>query len=420
MSNDEDQLRSLFGRLADRQTVHSTDGVWLTERFRRRRARQGVAAAAATVCGVVAVAVIIAVPHDGGRATVVTEPVSPAPSPTAESTATPTTQASPPTAPVPPRLTAATGTRLVVVQGTRLELLDTDTGRRTLLATDRRLLGNDRIDVAVVEGELVLLANNNTGAGNGPNEVLATTAGPGSALRRIGEASYLRPSQTNGRVWLVAENDTNDSPGSTLAEVDTHGAVYRHATFANSFSVEPFAGEFLRPTQLADGSTGDDTELVDAHGRRQHLYRGRLVAVHGDTAVISQASEPCSRDCRLLVLTSNGGVRARTVTFDALPYLVEPALTPDGAQLFISNAVTEDGSLDRLTELDLTRGQRREVDDAWSARYYGPSMTFSPAGRWMFFTDATGRNVDAYDLTTRRAFRVLGSFATITQLAVYG
>ncbi len=321
--------------------------------------------------------------------------------------------------PVPAPLSATTGTRLVVVQGTRLELLDVDTGRRTLLPTDPRLLGGERIDVAAVAGQLVMLDNDNTGAGNGPVDVFATTAGPGSALRKIGAASHVMASSHADRVWLVSAEERDMGPTSTFIEVGAAGRVYRRASVAGWGAV-PFADGFLRATVQADGSSGDDTELVDARGTRLRRYAGRVLAVRASTAILSEAN--CTNSCDLRVLSAGSFVRERTVRAVALPPLPDDgwALTADAAHLFAARPVNEGSSALRITDLDLRTGASRDLAGAWAARYFGPSATLSDDGRFLFFIDAAGTHIDAYDLGTGQAVRVGGTFATITQLARAG
>ena len=411
MTAEEQQLRDLFAQLARRQVPRGTDGGLLRALKRRRRTR--IATATLAVLVLVAGGVVAAeLPGGSGGQMVTADPTA---SPTATEMPTQTATASRPPLPafpVPPTLTAKTGTLLVVVQETRLELLDVDTGKRTLLTTDRRLLGNDRIDVLGVGGQLVMLADNQTGAGNGPNEVLATTAGPGSPLRVIGQASYLRSSSSPGRLWLVSVLDTNN-PMEKLVEVDLHGGVHQAVTFRDVLNTEPFARGFLRETVMPDGSSGHATELVDARNRLLKSYLGSVVAVQGDTAVLADRS--CPRDCTATVLSARGSLIARRERSTALDLSSESTLSPDGARLLIDEP---DGrvSATHLTALMLSGGGYQSIDDAWGARYYGPSVRFSPDGRWMFFIDADEKSIDAHDLTTHRSYRVPGRFRTITQL----
>jgi hypothetical protein len=323
-----------------------------------------------------------------------------------------------PPPPVPPRLTAKTGARLLVVQGTRLQTLDVDAGRVRALPRTAHASDYDRLDVVAVDGQLVLVGDNNTGAGSGPFPAYATTAGPGSRLRALGEASYLLPSEHSGRVWLAAVVDTNDATaGTTLTEVDLSGRVHQRAHFR--YGAQPFAGGFLRQAGAnAPGDAGDQgTDLVDAQGRVLHNYAGRVVLVTGNTAILSLTDAPCSGQCRLQVLTAGATIEERTVTVAALPGLSELGLSRDGSRLFTSDIV-EGGSNPPswVTELDLRTGRVHRLTDAWAETYYGASFVFSADGRWMFFSDVDAKHVDAYDLTTRRAFRVPGTFGTITQL----
>jgi hypothetical protein len=323
-----------------------------------------------------------------------------------------------PPPPVPPRLTARTGARLLVVQGTRWQTLDVDTGRMRTLPRPADAAEYDRLDVVAVGRQLVLVGDNNTGAGNAPSPAYVTTDGPGSRLREIGQASYLLRSAHPGRVWLVADKDTNaDDAGSTLTEVDLSGVVHQRAHFR--YGAQPFAGGFLRQAGTnAPGDAGDQgTDLVDGHGRVLHNYAGRVVLVTGNTAILSLTDAPCSGQCRLQVLTAGATIEERTVTVAALPGLSELGLSRDGSRLFTSEIV-EGGSNPPswVTELDLRTGRVHRLTDAWAETFYGPSFVFSADGRWVFFSDVDAKHVDAYDLTTRRAFRVPGTFGTITQL----
>jgi hypothetical protein len=345
---------------------------------------------------------------------------SESPSPSAEPSPSP---ASPVPTPTPPRLTAATGSRLVVVQGTQLEVLDVDTGRISSLPRHPRAADYDRLDVVAVAGQLVLLGDNNTGAGSGPFPAYATTSGPGSRLRVVGQASYLIRSVHLDRVWLVADVDNNNAAeaGSTLTEVDVRGVVHKRAHFRHRFGVQPFADGFLVDASLtAPGDAGDQgTDLVDAHGRRLHHYDGHPRIVSGNTALLAANDVPCRRDCPLLVLTAGASISERTVEMDAVPGLTELGLSRDSTRLFTSVMVEgTEKPPSRVTELDLETGRAHQLTDAWAETFFGASFVFSPDGRWMFFSDADARHVNAYDLTMRRTFRVKGSFRTITQLEV--
>ena len=346
---------------------------------------------------------------------------SPSPSPTPSSAPSPSPRLSPVPAPTPPPLTAKTGSRLLVVQGTRLEVLDVDSGRREVLTTSRDLgTSYDRLDVVATGGRLVLVGDNNTGAGSGPFDAYVTRPVPGSSFRVVGQASYLRPSDHAGRVWLVADKDTNDADsGETLVEVDVRGVVHQRAHFSHRFGVLPFAGGFLVDADVtAPGDAGEQgTDLVDARGRLRHHYPSPVLLVDGDTALLADNNEPCARACRLQVLTAGSRVVERTVLVDALSQPLEAALSPDHSRLFTGVIVEgSDKPPTRVSELDLRTGHVHELADAWGETFYAPSFVFSPDSRWMFFADADGVHVNAYDLSARRSFRVQGDFGTITQL----
>jgi hypothetical protein len=71
-----------------------------------------------------------------------------------------------------------------------------------------------------------------------------------------------------------------------------------------------------------------------------------------------------------------------------------------------------------FTEVDLRDGTRRPLDGALGSTYYPNLPQQSRDGRWLYWVDADGKHVDAFDRTTGRAYRVKGDFRTITQLAV--
>jgi hypothetical protein len=396
-----------------------------TDLLSSRRGRVTAAALVVLALAVVAIAALrpdrqgVGTPIAGASPSASPSPGSLSPSPDPGPSPSPSPL---PPAPVPPRLTAKTGARLLVVQGTRLDLLDVDTGERTRVATDPLLVHHDRIDVISIGGQLVMLGNNQTGAGNGPYPAYATTAGPGSRLRLLGQASYLLPSIHQDRVWLIAEVESNAAEaGSTLTEVDVRGAVHQRVRFRHRFSVHPFAGGFLVDASVtAPGDAGDQgTDLVDASGRRLHHYDGHPHLVRGDTAVLARKDAPCSRHCPLLVLTAGPRISERTVNIDVEPGLAQLGLSPDSSRLFTSVIVegtTKPPSL--VTDVHLETGAAHQLTDAWAETYYGPSFVFNRDGRWLFFSDVDARHIDGYDLTTGRAFRVRGSFATITQLEV--
>jgi hypothetical protein len=311
---------------------------------------------------------------------------------------------------VPPRLHAATGSRLLVVQGTRLQLLDVDSGRRTTIRTVPHPEQYDRLDAVVVGSELVLVGDNNTGAGTGPFPVYATTAGPGSSLRTIGDASFLMSSERSGRVWLRTWYDDNERHTDALTEVDLRGRVHRQPPF----EAQPFGSHYLRGTGVDDR----DTELVDAAGRRLHLYKGRHLGLVSRGTAFLEPQTPCG-PCRLTIVRSGTPQTERGVTVEEMPSLFDAQISPDGSKL-LSGIHDENAGLpySRITELDLKTGRSRDVSDALSASYVGASFQFSRDGRWLFFIDADTKSVDAYDLKRRRSFRVPGRFDTITQLVV--
>lgn len=415
MTRDEDELRGLFQQLAERQTPRGTDGGWLKERLRRRRARQGVAAGALAVLAVAGVAFGATVPgRDDDGATVAQLSASPTPSPTEEQSPSPEPSEGPrpsPAPPIPPPLMETTGARLVVAQGTHLEVLDVDTGARTAIPTDPRLANYDRIDVLAVGAQLVFLGDDQTGAGNGPNPAYATTTGPGSPLRAIGEASDVQPSDRAGRVWLESISEGTGSR-TTLTEVDLTGHVHRHASLNGTFGAEPFAGGYLRRSPTND----KDTELADSTGHVSHRYPDTDVITVSDSAAVLASRVGCEQQCQLHVLTAGAGVTEHTVTINATA-LDDVGLTRDASRLFVAARRGGDGAPPlMLSEIDLGTGRTRPAPDAWAAPYYGPSLRFSRDGRWMFFTDGDLKSVDAYDLTNRRAYRLKGTFDVITQL----
>jgi hypothetical protein len=321
---------------------------------------------------------------------------------------------------VPPPLTLKTGVRLVVEQSTQLDVLDVDTGRLTRLARDPDFVHYDRLDVLATGGQLVMVGDNNTGAGSGPFPVYGTTAGPRSKLRPLGqEASSLMPSAHRGRVWLVADNETSDPAwGETLLEVDVRGVVRRRATFVHWFGVQPFGSGFLRTTHLADGSDGPDTELVDERGRRQRLFPGQgVLAVYGTTAVLGETM-PCDKGpCRLRVLTAGVPLGERAVALAEKPQTSRFRVNPAGTRLLARNPRGGLGPADVLSEIDLRTGESRPVEAASAdGNFFGPQ--FSADGRWMLFVDGDRAHIDAFDLRERHAYRVKGTFSRFTQITV--
>ena len=339
-------------------------------------------------------------------------PPSPSPSPAPPASPAPSPSYLPPR--VPPPLAAKTGSRLVVVQGTKLELLDVDAGAATPFQTDYRLVDHDRIDVLSVGKQLVMVGDDQTGAGTGPYPAYATTNGPGSPMHTIGQAGYLVPSDHAGRVWL---SDVTQEPSTTLTEVDLQGRVYRHAGFEGTFGADPFAGGYLRQTVMPDKSEGEDVELVDDSGKRRLLYKHvSVLVVSGDTALLADRVA-CAKKCDLHVLTAGSTVTEHVLHLGATPDLIEAGITNDSSRLFVGvrqESTSPAPSL--ISELSLTSGAMRQMTDAYAATYYGASYQFTPDGRWMFFVDADEKHVNAYDLAARRAYRVKGDFAQITQL----
>jgi hypothetical protein len=402
-------------------TTQPRDELRSAERRPSTRGRLAVAAFVVLALAVVAIATLrpdrqgVGTPLAGASASSSPIAESPSPEPTAAPSPSPSPSPSSSPAPVPPPLRLKTGARLLVVQGTRLEVADLDSGGRTRLATDPRLQNHDRLDAMSVAGQLVLLGDDQTGAGNGPYPAYATTTGPGSFLRAIGRASSLFPSDRAGRLWLTADDD--GAAGEKWSEVDVHGVVHRKATFRSGFGVKPFGPGFLRGIDAADGSAGSETELVDGVGRRLRLFAGRdFVASSGRTAVLAERS-PCARACDLSILTAGTSVRERHLEVDEAPSAGYAVLSPDGSSLYVTEPANGvGGGPSELSEIHLTDGSTLPVPGAFAASFFGPSMRFTPDGRWVFFVDADEVHVDAWDRVERQAYRVNGSFARITQL----
>ena len=413
MTTDEDQLRALFGTLADRQPATGTDGAWLRERWRRRQARRAGIAAMAVVVAVAGAGVLL-LPEGGSEPSLVASPEpSPAGSPTSSAAPSPTPSRSP--YPAPPLLDQRTEVRLLVVQGTRLSLLDVDSGRVEAWPTDPRLADNDRLDATRIGGEVVLVPDNSTGAGGGGGTVFATTQGPGSRLRAIGSSDpYLQASARAGRIWLSSAEDTN-TPRTTLTEVDLTGRVSRRVVLADTVGAIPFAGGFLRDALPAADSPG--TELVNSEGRRRELWpRMSVVAATPDLVVLS---EPCTERCPLLLLIADGSAAPVERRLDVDPSLArasyDRAFSPEKDALFFTTPVSEGGP-SALSRLDLGSGRTTRLEGALTATYWPFAPAFSDDGRWMFFSAADGSHVLVYDVRRGRTLRVPGDFRGITSV----
>jgi hypothetical protein len=316
--------------------------------------------------------------------------------------------------PVPPVLDRATGARLLVVQGTRLEILDVDSGRTEVLASDPRLTGYERLDVLPVDGELVLLGDNSTGAGNVPSAVLATTAGAGSPLRQIGTAARLARSSTPRRLWLSVPHD-GEVPSVTFEEVDLDGRVHRRVVLRKTFYAEPFAEGFLRYDEIGSG-----VELVDGRGSVLRSFPGmRLLRVDPRTAVLVDGPV-CDVRCDALVLRADPKLPLHRVEVAQVvgETSAEGAVAQDGATLWTARAWephTVGGSVHRT---DLQTGQPVPVAGASAQTYWGFDPAFTPDGRWVFWPDADDDHVNAYDVSRGAASRVPGDFRGITSVVV--
>jgi hypothetical protein len=310
-------------------------------------------------------------------------------------------------------LTVKTGLRVAVVQGSTVEVVEVDTGRSSVVATNAELSGHDRIDVESVGAQLVLVGDDQTGAGNGPNPVYATTDGPGSALRKIGEAGFIRASDRPGRVWLSTVEESTP-PTTTLSEVDLTGAVHRHIAFRGTFGATPFGAGFLKSNPRDDTW---DVERVDGTGSRQELYRGRdLLTASGPTALLGDRTG-CEPICEVTILTADAAAPTRVLAIEGPLDLAGSALRRDGRRLVAATLIPGEGTRPYLlTEVNLQSGRKHQIDGAWGAAYYGPSVQLSAGGRWLLFADADGVHVDVYDVQAQQAYRAPGHFAQITQL----
>ncbi|MDT7570824.1 MAG: hypothetical protein QOE05_998 [Actinomycetota bacterium] len=376
------------------------------------RARVAIAGVAVLAVAVVAIATLrpdrqgVGTPIGG-----VSPSASPSPSPSESPppSESPIPAQSPAPAPEPPPLTVKTGARLVVEEGTQLRILDVDSGRLTVLPRFPDAKAYDRLDVLVVGRQLAMVGDNNTGAGSGPFPAYVTTAGPGSRLREVGQASSLLPSEHPGRVWLVADNDTNDPDwGTTLTEVDMRGAVHVRKKFVHTFGVRPFGGGFLREVGDADQDPRD-MELIDMSGHRLRLFTGMdRVAVTGRTAVLAQRA-PCVDGCNVSVLSSGTSVTERRLKVDDPPTGGNAVLSPEGQALYLLSDQGNGGGT-ALAEMLLVDGGIVRIDDARADHNFGPALQFSSDGRWMFFVDADRTHIDAFDRVNRTSYRAKGTF----------
>lgn len=390
-----------------------------TDRHRSRRT--GVAAAVAASLAGVAMLTLLGDPPPTGLAvpgaststgTAGSSGPSPAPDATAGSSS-PSRGASL----VAPVLDRTTGSRLLVVQGTRLELLDVDTGRTESWATDPRLAGYERIEVLPVAGELVLLGVTSSRAGHVPLDVLSTTAGAGSALQVVGEASRVLPSATPGRLWLSLASDPENADGATVtfSEVAPDGTVHRRIVLPRTFHAEPFAGGFLRYDR-----TGSGLELVDARGRVQRSYPGKRTLHAGPDAAVLVDGPACGVPCDALVLRATSPVTQHPLE---VPQAVGEAVagggvTVDGTALWTAWGWQRPGDVGSLTRTDLRTGESTPVQGVTAQTSWDFDPQFTPDGRWMFWPDADGVHVNAYDLPGDAAYRVPGRFREITSVVV--
>jgi hypothetical protein len=360
--------------------------------------RSGTAVAAVVAVAVAVAVVVVATWHLSGG-----EPPA--------RQAAPSVAAAAPAAtgpPVPPPLTAATGTRLLVVQNERLDLLDVDTGASTRLPLDPRLGGHARLLVLPVGDELVLAGNSSTGAGSGAETVLVTTAGPGSPLREIGTATGLHPSSEPGRFWLETQLMPPDEPRTLLRLVDLQGVQHRAADHDGSARVLPLGGGYLRLDRAG-------TELVDRTGRRLRRYQQvGVLGLDAHSAVLG--SSACAAPCPIRVLRADGDVEglALELRSGVLDHAV--ALSPDRRTLLSADSRAGHTVVTSHDLAEPTAGTR--VDGAWSTTIHGFSPQFSSDSRWAFWPDVSGRSVNALDVVTGRPFRVPGEFASVEAVIV--
>jgi hypothetical protein len=334
---------------------------------------------------------------------------SPAPSPTAVA----------PSAPVPPRVAVRTRARLLVVRGARLSILDVDSGRTEDVPSDPRLNAS-RVNVWRVGRQLVFVPDESTGAGGGGGDVLATTSGPGSRLRRIGSSDpQLRPSGTRGRIWLSSVNDydpVTEQPRTELTEVNLTGRVTRRVRFPGTFGAEPFAGGFLRHTQ-----DDKDVELVNASGRRQRVYPGMGIA-YVDAAHALLAERQCTTGCTLTLLDAGApGVRRKVALPDVHTDIWNGLVVlPSGDELLMAvPAAAGDGPAVSLQRVGVSDGEAHAVG-AWSYVFFGLRPAFTDDRRWMLFIDADRSHVNVTDLTSGKTYRAPGALPGLTQVVALG
>jgi hypothetical protein len=277
----------------------------------------------------------------------------------------------------------------------------------------------ERINATTVGQQVVLVGDNSTGAGGGGGDVLATSRGVGTALRKIGTADpQLHLSTSAGRIWLASVTDSDQltgQPRTELREVDLRGRLTQRAVFDGVFGATPFGEGFLRDVSLQDREAG--VELVDADGKRTQVWSGlQLLGDWGDVALLREV-QPCSRSCELTVLDAQDGLSERLVRVQN-PDLLDWAasgISRDRRLLFSAVPQADEPSV-RIARTDLANGAVTILDGVRSNRYYGFTPSFSPDGRWMFFPDADQAHVDAYDILENRSYRVPGEFSGVTSV----
>jgi sugar lactone lactonase YvrE len=89
-------------------------------------------------------------------------------------------------------------------------------------------------------------------------------------------------------------------------------------------------------------------------------------------------------------------------------------LSPDGTSAALVVGLRNGGTTLRLA--DLVTGSDHEVD-VHPAMAFGPTMVWSPDGRWLFVVDETG-HLHAVDPRTRQVAALPGPLPLLRQLAV--
>lgn len=212
------------------------------------------------------------------------------------------------------------------------------------------------------------------------------------------------PASDPNQVWLGPEND--GPPVMTLTDLDGSRVLATAPLPPGAVAVDAADDGAGHP--MFRGVGGFYVARPDG---LQRITTGLVVAT-GPSGWLADECDEHGRCSTVGIDRATGGRRGLPVGIDGNG--PAGALSPDGTSAALVVGLQDGGTALRL--VDLVTGSDHEVD-VHPARGFGPTIVWSPDGRWLFLVDDTG-HLRAVDPRTRQVSEFPGPVPLVRQLAV--